>query len=62
MLTRNAQNEQERAKIKAELWQPPLGAVTAEKPIDPRSPWSPENESKGFSALKAQLSPGNVPA
>jgi hypothetical protein len=57
MLTRNAKNEQEREKLRAKIWRPPVGAITAEKPIDTRSPWSPENETKGFAALKAQMQP-----
>ena len=54
MLTREA-NESDRQKIRAKIWRPP---PEENKPIDPRSPWSAENEMKAFSALKAQLSPG----
>lgn len=38
-------------KLRARLWQPPRGqAVT-----DSRSPWAPENETKGLTALKMGL-------
>lgn len=56
MLTRNA-NEQDKAKTKAKLWRPPKDL---EAPIDKRSPWSAENETKAFSALRQQLMPGSV--
>lgn len=53
--TRNS-NEQEIAKQKAQLWRPPPAPPGKPAvPIDPRSPWSAENESKAFAALKAGL-------
>jgi len=42
-------------KLRARLWRPPKGqAVT-----DSRSPWAPQNEQKGFAALKAGLGLGS---
>jgi hypothetical protein len=38
-------------KFRTRLWMPTPGTVE----IDARSPWSPENETKGFAALRAQL-------
>lgn len=50
MATRNA-SASEIEKFRARLWRPPVGqAVT-----DTRSPWAPENEQRGFSALKTAL-------
>ena len=37
-------------KYNAQLWMPPKGIEP-----DERSPWSPENEAKAFSALSASL-------
>lgn len=50
--TRNAQDQQEIEKLRAQLWRPPPGQVP-----HPESPWSPENESKAFSSFKAQVGP-----
>lgn len=53
--TRNA-NETDQAKARAQLWRPPPvvpGKVAT--PIDPRSPWSAENEAKALASLKAGL-------
>lgn len=48
-------------KFRARLWQPPPGYVA-----DARSPWSPENEAKAFSSVRAALglrpSPTPVPS
>lgn len=44
-------SEREVEKFRSRLWMPPPKTIV----IDPRSPWSPENETKGFAALKAQL-------
>jgi hypothetical protein len=62
MLTRNAKNDAERDKLRAKLWRPPVNAVTASKPIDSRSPWSAENETRAFAALKSRVSPETPPA
>lgn len=53
MLTRNSE-KQEREKLRAKIWQPPMNSTA---PIDKRSPWSPENEGKAFAMLKQQLAP-----
>lgn len=53
--TRNAE-QKDVDKFEAKVWQPPVADMG--KPIDPRSPWSPENEMKAFGAVKAQLAPG----
>lgn len=37
-------------KFRAKLWMPPAGQAP-----DARSPWAPENETKGFEALRAGL-------
>jgi hypothetical protein len=37
-------------KFRARLWRPPVGEKAPSN-----SPWSPENEQKGFAALKAAL-------
>lgn len=50
--TRNAQDEQTLAKFDRKLWLPPKGA---EPPKE--SPWSAENETSAFKALKAALQP-----
>lgn len=52
--TRNAQDEQALAKFDRKLWLPPKG-------IEPpkESPWSAENETNAFKALKAALQPDN---
>lgn len=53
MATRNS-SPTDVDKLRARLWRPPKGqAVT-----DSRSPWAPENESKGFAALKGALGVG----
>lgn len=54
MLTRT-QDENETAKLRAKVWRPPPENT---QPIDPRSPWSPENEAKAFAALKMQTGAG----
>lgn len=43
-------DEKHQERFKARLWMPPKG----EEP-DARSPWSAENETKGFAALSAQV-------
>lgn len=58
-MTRNAQEAQTVERIKATLWRPPPAA--AKKPIDPRSPWAPQAETAGFSALKAGLGGKPIP-
>lgn len=47
--TRHAEDA-ERKQFEAKLWRPP----TKETPIPKESPWSAENEMKGFEALKAE--------
>lgn len=43
-------------RLRGRLWRPPVGeAVT-----DTRSPWSPQNEQKGFASLKAGLGMGGA--
>ena len=55
LATRNA-NEQEQAKMRAQLWRPPPPPPgKAPERIDPRSPWSAENEAKALAGLKAGL-------
>lgn len=55
MATRNS-SATDIEKLRARLWRPPKGqAVT-----DSRSPWSPQNEQKGFSALKTGLGLGSA--
>lgn len=49
-LIRNVADPIDVDKVRARLWQPPKGVVPT-----PESPWSAENESKGFAALKASL-------
>lgn len=49
MMTRNA-DDQGRAKLRAKLWMPPKGVAPT-----PGSPWSPENETGAFTALKGAL-------
>lgn len=44
------QDERGQDQFRARLWMPPKGEVP-----DERSPWSAENESKGFAALSAQI-------
>ena len=44
--------EAEVTKFEARLWMPPK--EQSAKPIPAKSPWSAENEMKGFAALKAQ--------
>lgn len=48
-VTKDAEPE-ERRKFEARLWRPP----TLDTPIPAKSPWSAENEMKGFAALKAE--------
>lgn len=50
MFTRNANDPAAVDKFRASLWMPPKGEVPP-----PQSPWSAENESKAFGALKAGL-------
>lgn len=57
MITRNM-SENDLAKFRAKLWQPPAGS---KEPIDPRSPWSAENEARVFAALKAQATGSATP-
>jgi hypothetical protein len=45
-------DEAERTKFEARLWRPPVEQKA--KPIPKNSPWSAENEMKGFAALKAE--------
>lgn len=55
MATRNS-TATDIEKLRARLWRPPKGeAVT-----DSRSPWAPENEQKGFAALKMGLGLGGA--
>lgn len=49
MVTRNG-DEKGIAKFHASLWKPPKGVAA-----DRRSPWSPENETKAFNAVKAMI-------
>jgi len=44
-------------KFRARLWRPPPG-----KAADARSPWSKENETGAFQALKAGLGSGVKPS
>lgn len=39
-------------QLEMKVWRPPRGVE-----IDKRSPWSAENETAAFNAIKAQLSP-----
>lgn len=58
MLTRNA-DESDRRKLEANIWRPPPKTVH----IDPRSPWSAQNETSALGALKAGLGlSGKVPS
>lgn len=50
--TRNATDEQEIDKLRAQLWRPPPGVAP-----HPDSPWAPEAEAQAFAAFKAQVSP-----
>lgn len=54
LLTRNGSPESVE-KFRRTLWMPPKGVAP-----DPRSPWSPENETKAFQAVKA-LTTGQAP-
>lgn len=56
MATRNG-SPTDVEKFRAKLWRPPKGEVV----IDARSPWAPENEQKGFGALKMSLGMSGVP-
>jgi hypothetical protein len=51
--TRNAEPP-EVQKMRSKLWMPPKGEAPA-----PQSPWSAENETAGFKALKASVAPGS---
>jgi hypothetical protein len=51
--TRNA-DANDKAKFRARVWMPPKGEAVTDK----RSPWSPENETAAFAALKAGLGLG----
>jgi len=44
-------DEKEQKKFEARLWRPDPKST---KPIPKASPWSAENEMKGFAALKAE--------
>lgn len=48
-LTRNASQE-DRERVRNRIWQPPKGELPPAK-----SPWSAENETKAFRALKQTL-------
>lgn len=52
MMTRNAEAK-DVDRFRQQLWMPPKGEAP-----DPRSPWSPENETKMFKAAKAQWGGG----
>uniref|UniRef100_A0AAU7J814 Tail assembly chaperone n=2 Tax=unclassified bacterial viruses TaxID=12333 RepID=A0AAU7J814_9VIRU len=54
LLTRNA-DEQAVEKFRRNLWMPPKGVVP-----DARSPWSAENETAAFRAVKAMVT-GQAP-
>lgn len=54
LLTRNGSPESVE-KFKRNLWMPPKGVMP-----DARSPWSAENETRAFQAVKA-LTTGNAP-
>lgn len=54
MLSRNS-SDSDREKLRAKIWRPPLNL---DHPIEARSPWSAENETKAFAAIKAQLNLG----
>lgn len=49
MVTRNG-DEKSVTKFDTRLWMPPKGVAP-----DARSPWSPENETKAFQAVKALI-------
>lgn len=51
--TRNAEKESDIRNFEARLWRPPSPAA----PIHPASPWSPENETAAFAAVKAGTAP-----
>lgn len=53
MVTRNGDEKGVR-KFDSNLWMPPRGVAP-----DPRSPWSPENETRAFQAVKA-MTTGNA--
>ncbi len=60
ILTRN-EDPQSRTKIDAQLWQPPIEElIRTGGHIDPRSPWSAENETKALTGFKASL--GGTPS
>lgn len=48
-------DEQEVAKLRAQIWRPPPDLDIAEATKDKRSPWNPENENKALGALMSQL-------
>ncbi len=48
-------NEQDIARVRARLWQPPKEAPQ-ESLKDARSPWNPENEKAALGAFMAQVS------
>lgn len=54
LATRNGTPEQVE-KFRARLWMPTKGTAP-----DPRSPWSPANETAAFSALRSSLGVGGV--
>lgn len=49
--TRNMEDEQDVEKLRGDLWQPP---PNYDKPIT-KGPWSPEEETSAFAALKTAL-------
>lgn len=53
-------DEQEVAKLRAQLWRPPPGMDQAKATADKRSPWNPQNETAALGALMSQLG-GNQP-
>lgn len=56
MATRNS-DATDIEKFRAKLWRPPKGEIVT----DSRSPWAPQNEQQGFSALKLALGAGAPP-
>lgn len=52
LCTRNGQ-QKEIDRFRERVWMPPKGVVP-----DPRSPWSAENETRAFQAVKAMVKGG----
>lgn len=48
MMTKNAEEDSEVEKIRADIWRPPKGT-------EGQGPWSKDAESKSFNSLKAGL-------